>query len=265
MTENKTNNEIQFYVSSIITSYNIARPSFTDILFQHGVDKICYYGHSIGDDTSCSFIHYIPKRRGDSLGLPNYEEKIYDPINMINIGCEIYSHVDLNYNYYVDILKDKYRQSINTNEKAIISRIIGLFEPYKKIDVPVLNIESIQTEIVRRNLKEKIQDLNQFIQEIKQSPVYTDYKHSLTKIGELEKYSDMAKQIEERKKILSDLISTAKSISSTLGNLLKIMEIVAYFFDDKKRNENLFNPLLLNMDVYHTQAALSAIDSILIR
>lgn len=261
MTENNTQQIINIHVSCIITNYNIARPSYTDILFQHGIERIFYYGHSIGDDASSSFIYYMPKRN-DTFGLPDSDYQVYDPINMINIGCEICSHVDLNYNYYMKELRDKYRLSITNNERKIISRIIGLFEPYKTFEIPVLNVDSVQTEIINKNLKEKIQDLNQFIEEIKQSSSYMEYQHSLTKIGELESYSNLNRKIEERKKILSDLISTAKSISKTLGNLLKIMEVVAYFLDDKRRKENSFNPLLLNMDAYHTQAALSALDSI---
>ncbi|MBC2696577.1 MAG: hypothetical protein HF982_15135 [Desulfobacteraceae bacterium] len=260
MTEKTTEQTIGFHVSCIITNYNIARPSYTDILFQHGIDRICYYGHSIGDDVSSSFIQYI-KKRSDTFGLSDSDFKIYDPINMINIGCEIFSHVDLNYNYFIGELREKYNQSVADIERKIISRIIGLFEPYQIVRIPVLNVKSVQTEVIGKNLKEKIKDLNQFIGEIKQSPSYIDYQHSLTKIGELKTFSKINKNIEERKKILSNLISTAKSISLTLGNLLRVIEVVAYFLDDKRRQENSFNPLLLDLDAYHTQAALSALDS----
>lgn len=260
-----TKNEPIIYVSNIISGYNIARSYYTDILFQHGVDKIFYYGNALGDDDkNCSFIYYLPKQNG-TFGLHKNDYQLYDPINIVNLGCEIYAHVDLNYDYYMTILNEKYKKTFNIDEKKIVSRIIGLFKPYKIVEVPVLNVNSVKTNILSKNLKKKILDLNKFIEEIKNTSSYKHYQYSLAKIGKSENLPATYNQIEERKKILGDLISTAKTISKSLGSLLKIMEVVAYYLDDKRRQKNEFNPLLLNMDFYHTQAAVSALDSIILK
>ena len=106
-----TKNEPIIYVSNIISGYNIARSYYTDILFQHGVDKIFYYGNALGDDDKdCSFIYYLPKQNG-TFGLHKNDYQLYDPINIVNLGCEIYAHVDLNYDYYMTILNEKYKKT----------------------------------------------------------------------------------------------------------------------------------------------------------
>lgn len=257
-------NENKIFVSNIITNYSIARDNYTDILFQHGIDKIYYYGIEGSCNDECKFIHYIPKNI-ETFGLPLEKNVIYDSVNMINIGCDLNAHVDLNYEKYFQLLKTAYDNVSSDNEKRVISRIIGLFQPYTRISVPVLNVNSIRAEITSRSLAEKIEDLNILVQKLKETRSYIEYQHLMSDIGRLESLSKIENHKNTMKEILEELISYANSISKSVGILLKIIFTTVYFLIDKKREEKEFNPLLLNMESFHKQAAISALDRIIIR
>jgi hypothetical protein len=252
------------YISSIVTNYNIARNLYIDILFQHGIDIIYYYGSSSSDGLKCSFVHYLEKRE-ETFGFSQNEHQIFDPLNMIDIGCELFSHVDLNYEYYQNTLKTLYKKSNSNSEKKILSRIIGIFEPYIMAKLPIFDVDAIRTEIIKKNLKAKLSDLSKFVEEIKETPPFIDYKNSYRKLGEIDSYKILQNQMENRKKIMCDLVSHANSISKTLGSFLSVVEIAVYFWGDKKRKKRRYNPLLINMDIYHQQAAISALDRIVLR
>jgi nucleoside phosphorylase len=258
---NVIQNEI--FVSSIITNYSIARNNYTDILFQHGIDKIYYYGVE-GSYNECNFIHYLPKNI-NTFGLALEKNVIYDPINMIKIGCDINAHVDLNYEKYFQLLRRTYDNLSNDNEKILISRIIGLFQPYARITVPVLNVNSIRAGMTTRSLPERIEDLNILIQQLQKTQIYREYQNSFSDIGKLKNLSEVEYHKNIMKEILEELILYANSISNSVSVFLKIIFTTVYFLISKKKEEKEFNPLLLNMEPFHKQAAISALDRIIIR
>ena len=104
-----------------------------------------------------SFITYLPKNER-TFGLPNQYDNIYDPVNMVDQACEVFAHIDLNYDYYMRLLSERYASTTSDNYKKVLSRIIGLFKPYQKVMLPVLDASAIRAEISNKRLKEKIRD-----------------------------------------------------------------------------------------------------------
>ena len=52
-------------VSNVLTKYNLAKSVFVDILFQHGIDKVYFYGIQGSDN---EFVRHIPKDKDKTYG-----------------------------------------------------------------------------------------------------------------------------------------------------------------------------------------------------
>jgi len=249
--------EENIQISNIITQYDISISLFTDILFQHGIDKIYYYGTDRSND-ECEFIHYIPSKT-DTFGLSEKKNQIYEPLHMVNIGCNVNAHVDLNYEDYFKELERQYTSSSDENERKIISRIIGLFNPYSILEIPVLDIESLKVHINKKTMRDKIIDLQRLYRDLTGLKTYKEYQRSMFIIGKISNADDLRKHIKKMDEILNEIISIASNLSKPIAGFLKITKTIGYALLDKNKASDKFNPLILNLERFHKQASLRAL------
>lgn len=256
--------EQNIQISNIITKYDISRDMFTDILFQHGVDRIFFYGVDTSYGNKNKFIHYLPSQN-NTFGLSFEKRELYEPLNMIELGCEFNAHVDLNFSKYSKRLQDEYLITHDESKKRILSRIIGIFQPYSIVEIPVLDVNAHKVEINTKGLKEKIADIDKYYEYILTLRNYQEYRKSMFEMGKIANWDKLKKHVKQMDEMLKDLVSVVGEFSKTVSAFLKITKSIGYILLDKDKIEDKFNPLLINLECFHRQASLSALDKIIIR
>src|SRR5436305_6769161 len=134
------------YVASVITKYDIARSLFSDILFQHGIDKIYYYGRTPDAGDEGELVRYID-RKTTSIDQLIGRQELCDPVHMVELACDLKSHIDLDYGRYFRELEEAYSRSTDDAQRRVLSRTIGLFKPYSLLEVPILDAPSLRVEM----------------------------------------------------------------------------------------------------------------------
>lgn len=246
-------------VAALITGYNISPATYTDILFQHGIDKIYYYGTTTPTVID-GFVSLIPEI-SESFGLPSNKKSLYKPLQMIKKGCEINAHVDLNFEQFFSELSSAYRCSSNDTERTIISKIIGTLKPYEIIELPVFDTNSMRISAHRKPLNERIDEIALLCKHLENLELYREYKGIRTLISTSSSRDYINNMLARMEEILNTLISCAEEFSKPLSMLLKITKATAYFSLD---NKNQFNPLLVNLDILQKEASLRAHERIFI-
>ena len=243
-------------VSNVITKYNLVKPLFVDILFQHGIDKIYFYGIEGSDN---EFVHHVSKS-SKTFGFPSDRPELYEPLQMIELGAKYNAHVDLDYERYRGDLDQWYEWADTDKERNIVSRIIGMFEPNEVISVPILDVTAVKVEVTKKTLSEKISDVENLYNYLGGSKPYKKYRSLMYKMGTVAKLDDATEKTEEMSDTLKDVIDVAGELSKPIGIALKAVKVLAYFLVNRK--EKKFNPLLLNLETFRTQAALSALSRV---
>lgn len=244
-------------VSNVLTKYNLVKPLFVDILFQHGIDKVYFYGIE-GSDSE--FVRHIPKDEHKTYGFPADKPELYEPLQMIELGSKYNAHVDIDYERYRGHLDQMYEWADTEKERQIVSRIIGMFEPNEIINVPILDVTAVKVEITKKSLSEKISDVENLYKFLSASKPYKKYRSLMYKMGTLAKIKDVKENTEEMDDTLKDVIDVAGELSKPVGVALKTIKALAYFLINRK--EKKFNPLLLNLEPFRAQAALSALSRV---
>jgi hypothetical protein len=182
---------------------------------------------------------------------------------MIEVACSKQAHVDLDYLAYFRHLHLAWEQRKGTPQGAILARIIGMFQPYEEITIPVLNIAAIkQTD---GNLSVRIEELRSVTEALAKTPSYRNYAETVYRLGESEASSEIANHRQRMEQSLDELIEITRDFSRSIAAILKITQVVAYIICGQHRRTDRFNPLLINLAPYHQQAALSALDRIIVR
>ena len=138
-----------------------------------------------------------------------------------------------------------------------------MFEPNEIISVPILDVMAVKVEITKKTLSEKISDVENLYKFLSGSKPYKKYRSLMYKMGTVVKLDDATENTQEMSDTLKDVIDVAGELSKPIGIALKAMKVLAYFLVNRK--EKKFNPLLLNLETFRTQAALSALSRVRIR
>lgn len=245
------------YVSNVITNYSLVESLFTDILFQHGVDKIYFYGVT---GNRKPFVEYIPVKNDKTFGFPVDRPELYEPLQMIEIGSKVNAHVDMDYIRYRRHLDEMYEWADNDEERSIVSRVIGMFEPNETVSVPILDVMAFKVEITKKTLSEKISDIESLYKFLYDTKSYKKYRTLMYSMGTFSKLTELKDNAREMDESLKDVIAVADELFKPIGVTLKITKALAYMLIN--RQERKFNPLLLNLEPFRTKAALKALSQL---